>query len=152
MLKDEIHQRPPFSSLEEKTYLNLQRTAGLLAQSLTRELKTYRLTPSQYNALRILRGAYPGALTCGEVGERMVTPEPDVTRLIDRLVDRQLVDRQRDARDRRVVRLSLAENSLDLLAELDHTVESWLREHLSHLGDERLEELSQLLESARCKI
>lgn len=149
MLKDEIQQRPPFSSLEEKAFLNLQRTAALLAQSLTRQLKPHRLTLSQYNALRILRGAHPGALTCGEVGERMVTPVPDVTRLVDRLVDRGLVERQRDTQDRRVVRLSLAPSGLELLAELDGTVETWLREHLGHLGDERLKELSELVELAR---
>ena len=121
-LDQEIRQRKPFVSLEEEVFLGLQRTASLLLQALGRELKGHDLTPAQYNALRILRGAEPdaaasGGLTCSEIGERLVSPGPDVTRLLDRLEQRGLVLRQRDAGDRRVVRARITAAGLALLAE-----------------------------------
>ena len=108
-LGEEIQQRKPFVSLEEEAFLGLQRTASLLLQALGRELKGQDLTPAQYNTLRILRGAEPdaltcGGLTCGEIGDRLVSPGPDVTRLLDRLEQRGLITRLRDPEDRRVVR------------------------------------------------
>ena len=99
--------------------------------------------------MRILRGAHPDNLTCGEIGSRMVTPEPDVTRLVDRVVKRELVVRQRDTRDRRVVRVGIAESGLDLLATLDEPLESWMAEHLGHITEGDLNQLSVLLEKAR---
>src|SRR4051812_38240258 len=100
-LSQEIHQEKPFAGLEEEAFLGLQRTASLLMQALGRELKGHDLSPAQYNTLRILRGAQPDALTCGEIGERLVSPGPDVTRLLDRLEQGGLVTRLRDAEDRR---------------------------------------------------
>ena len=149
MLREEIQQTKPFSSTAEEVFLNLQRTAGLLMQSLTHMLKQHQLTPTQYNVLRILRGAHPDNLTCGEIGSRMVTPEPDVTRLVDRLVKRELVVRQRDTRDRRVVRVGIADSGLDLLAGLDEPIEVWMAEHLGHIAETELNHLSNLLEKAR---
>ena len=97
LLKEEIQQRRPFVSLEEEAFLNLQRTSNALLQALTRALKTHALTPTQYNVLRILRGSHPGTLTCGDIGGRMVTPEPDVTPPLDRLEKPGPVSRARDA-------------------------------------------------------
>jgi DNA-binding MarR family transcriptional regulator len=148
-LRQEIRQQKPFVSLEEEAFLGLQRTASLLLQSLGRELKGHDLTPAQYNTLRILRGAGPDALTCGEIGERLVSPGPDVTRLLDRLEQRGLVTRLRDAEDRRVVRARVTEKGLDLLATLDEPVGRMLGRLLGNLGQERLRTFVVLLDEAR---
>jgi DNA-binding MarR family transcriptional regulator len=151
-LNQEIRQEKPFASLEEEAFLGLQRTASLLAQSLGRELKGYDLTPAQYNTLRILRGAGPDALTCGEIGDRLVSPGPDVTRLLDRLEQRGLVERLRDVEDRRVVRARITEKGLGLLTELDEPVERILDRLLGHLGKGRLRTFVDLLNEARERI
>ena len=151
-LETEIRQGKPFVSLEEEAFLNLQRTASLLLLALGRELKPYDLTPAQYNALRILRGAGEEALTCGEIGERLVSPGPDVTRLLDRLEARHLVTRLRDETDRRVVRARITQAGLDLVAELDGPAEQTLRRLLGHLGEGKLGSLVRLLEEAREKL
>ena len=148
-LSREIHQEKPFVSLEEEAFLSLQRTASLLLQALGRELKGHDLSPAQYNTLRILRGAEPDALTCGEIGERLVSPGPDVTRLLDRLEERGLVTRLRDAEDRRVVRARITDGGIDLLAVLDEPVGRILGRLLGPLGKERLRTLIALLEEAR---
>lgn len=148
-LKHEIQQRAPFRSRHEEAFLNLQRTANVLMQDFSQSLKRHGLTPTQYNALRILRGAHPEPLPCGEVGLRMVTPVPDVTRLLNRLAARQLLERSRDDRDRRVVRVQITEEGLDLLAGLDEPVDVKLRQLLDNLQAGQLEQLIQLLEIAR---
>lgn len=107
------------------------------------------LTPSQYNVLRILRGAHPRALTCGEISERLVTPGPDVTRLLDRLKERQWVERDRDAGDRRVVRSRITELGLELLSSLDEPVGQWLKDGLGHMSSDEQRQLIELLERAR---
>jgi DNA-binding MarR family transcriptional regulator len=148
-LSQEIHQQKPFVSLEEEAFLGLQRTASLLLQSLGRELKGHDLTPAQYNTLRILRGAGPDALTCGEIGDRLVSPGPDVTRLLDRLEQGGLVTRLRDAEDRRIVRARITEKGLDLLAMLDEPVGRMLGRLLGNLGQDRLRTFVSLLDEAR---
>lgn len=148
-LNQEIHQEKPFTSLEEEAFLALQRTASLLLQALGRSLKGHDLTPVQYNALRILRGAGEEALTCGEIGERLVSPGPDVTRLLDRLEQRGLVIRLRDAEDRRIVRARITQRGARLLSELDEPVEETLGELLGHLGPKRLRALLDTLAAAR---
>ena len=153
-LRHEIQQSAPFGSLEEEAYLNLQRTANLLLQGLTRLLREKApgrtgVTPSQYNVLRILRGSHPQALTCGEIGERLVTPGPDVTRLLDRLEDRGWVERERDTGDRRVVRSRITEAGLEVLGDLDAPVSGWLKSQLGHLGDGGLGRMIEAMEAAR---
>jgi DNA-binding MarR family transcriptional regulator len=151
-LGSEIHQEKPFTGLEEEAFLALQRTASLLLAALGRELKPLDLTPPLYNTLRILRGAGSEPLTCGEIGERLVSPGPDVTRLLDRLEGRGLVQRLRDEQDRRVVRARITEKGLGLLAELDGPVDAALRALLGHLGEKRLRTLSELLAEARERV
>lgn len=150
-LREEIRQTAEFSSLAEEAFLGLQRTGSLLLQALGRELKGHDLTPAQYNLLRILRGAGDEAPTCGEIGERLVSPGPDVTRLLDRLETRGLLARLRDEADRRIVRARISDQGLRLLAELDGPVERALEDLLGHLGPKRLRELIALLERAREK-
>lgn len=149
LLHREIRQRKPFRSRQEEAYLNLQRTAAMLEQSLSRWLKERGLTPTQYNALRILRGAHPDALPCSAVGNRMVTPVPDVTRLLDRLEKAGLVSRHRDTEDRRVVQVGITEEGLARLAELDDPLDGWLQDELRPLSEEELTTLVELLEPLR---
>lgn len=148
-LQKEIQQTRPFDSAQEEAFLNLQRTGNALFQALTRFLKKYRLTPTQYNVLRILRGAHPKTLTCGDIGERLVTPDPDVTRLLDRLEKRSLVSRSRDTADRRVVRGAITEEGLELLGRLDEPLPTFVRDLLGNLDSDELDTLIRLLEKAR---
>jgi DNA-binding MarR family transcriptional regulator len=148
-LKTEIKQERPFGSLEEEVFLNLQRTADALTRRLVETLKRADLTPTQYNALRILRGAGEAGIPCREVGERMVTRDPDVTRLLDRLEARGLVARSRDVRDRRVITARITDGGAAVLETIDPHVARLLADELAHLGRERLTALNALLEDAR---
>lgn len=133
---------------EESVYLDLIRTAELLSRPLSLLLKSEDLSAAQYNVLRILRGA-PEGITCGEIGNRMISRDPDITRLLDRLEKRGLIYRARDARDRRVVLTRISDDGLALLARLDEPVRAKHRELLGHLGPERLHALTDLLELCR---
>lgn len=148
-LSTELRQSRAFASLEEEAFLALQRTSAVLLRSVARELESHDLSPAQYNTLRILRGAAPDALTCGEIGERLVSPGPDVTRLLDRLEKQGLIQRLRDEKDRRIVRAGITDKGLSLLDEIDPPVDRVLRESLGHLGEKDLQTLVRLLERAR---
>lgn len=147
-LLQEIGQARPFVNRSEEAFLNLLRSAHILEQRLGRFLRGYKLSQAQYNALRILRGSFPEPLPCKEVGARMVTPMPDVTRLLDRLEARGLVDRSRSEEDRRVVEASITGKGLDLLAEIDSPIAQWMTSSLGHLGPD-LDRLIRLLERTR---
>ncbi len=151
-LQGEIRQNRPFSSLEEEAALNLSRTAGLLEQHITAVLKPSGLSPVQYNVLRILRGAGGDGAHCKDVGDRMLTPDPDVTRLLDRLEKRGLVMRERGRKDRRFVSVRITAEGLALLAGLDEPVRRSGQSLFGHLGTERLRQLIGLLEDAREKM
>ena len=151
-LRREILQQAAFACSEEELFLNLQRTAHLLTRGFGAVLGASRLTLPQYNVLRILRGSRPDALTCGEIAERLVTPGPDVTRLLDRLEKRGLAERSRDAADRRVVRARVTAAGLEALADLDRPVNGWLSDRLGHLGAREQATLVRLLEKARKRV
>src|ERR1700678_3235017 len=102
-LKAELKQKAPFTSREQEAYLSLLRTTDALQTQSEAGLKDFGLTGTQYNALRILRGAGPEGLPCREIGERMITHDPDITRLLDRLEERGFVERARAKNDRRVI-------------------------------------------------
>jgi DNA-binding MarR family transcriptional regulator len=148
-LTDEIKQTSPFRSLEEEAYLNVLRTADALGRALAEMLKAGGLTATQYNVLRILRGAREDGLACGEVAERMVTRDPDVTRLLDRLESRGLIRRARETGDRRVIRTWITAEGLRLLKSLDEPVATLHERQLSRLGEKRLRTLVKVLEEAR---
>lgn len=150
-LQTELKQSKPFASREEEVYLNIQRTAEALLWKATEHLKPFELTPTQYNVLRILRGAGQEGLICREIGERMVSRDPDVTKMLDRLETRGLTVRERDRKDRRVIITRITDEGLKLLRELDRPVVENTREMLGHLGTKRLETLNELLEEAREK-
>jgi DNA-binding MarR family transcriptional regulator len=148
-IQAEIKQAKPFSSLEEEALLSLQRTADQLQWRISEALKPYRISPTQYNALRILRGAKEQGCSCTEIAERMINRDPDITRLIDRLERRGLVQRAREDKDRRVVTARITPAGLELLKGLDRPVEELNRKILGHLGNQRLKTLIKLLETAR---
>jgi DNA-binding MarR family transcriptional regulator len=138
----------PIASQEEATFLELLRTTDLLSRRLIGVLKAENLSAPHYNVLRILRGA-PGGLSCGDIASRMITRDPDITRLLDRLEKRGLIARWREARDRRTVMARITSEGLRLLARLDAPVRAAHRKQLGHLSRERLRELGELLRLAR---
>jgi len=148
-IQDEIRQTRPIPTLEEEAYLNVQRTANVLLQDVAELLKPYNLTPTQYNVLRILRGAGEAGLTAGDVGDRMITRDPDVTRLLDRLETRGLAERSRCTEDRRVVWTRITPAGRAAIAPLDAEVNELHLRRLGHLGPERLAAFIELLEAAR---
>ena len=136
---------------EEIAYLDLLRTADILSRSVVRVLKAAGLSATQYNVLRILRGS-PAGLTCGEIGDRMITRDPDITRLLDRMEKRKLISRCRESKDRRMVLTRIAPDGLELLARLDEPVQDTHRRTLGHLGRERLRALRDLLAACRSEL
>lgn len=129
-------------------FLDLLRTTDMLSRRLVQVLKTENLTSNQYNVLRILRGA-PEGLACGEIGNRMITRDPDITRLVNRLEKRGLISRCRETKDRRTVLVRIAPQGLKLLARLDEPVQDAHRKQLGHLGRGRLRALTELLIACR---
>ena len=112
-------------------------------------IKPQELSPEQYNVLRILRATGDAGLATGKITERMLTREPDMTRLLDRLEKRNLIQRDRNTSDRRVVRAVITPGGLKLLATLDEAILELHLKQLKHLGRDKLKALSELLESAR---
>ena len=148
-LQAELKQKIPFASREAEAYLSLLRTSDALQTQVEAQLKEFGLTGTQYNALRILRGAGPEGLPCREIGERMITRDPDVTRLLDRLEDRGFVQRARAKHDRRVIYGKITAAGLKLLREMDAPLEKFGREMLRHVGQEKLKQVIELLELVR---
>ena len=131
--------------------MDLFRTADLVSRAPAQLLKTEDLSPTQYNVLRILRGTL-GGLPCGEIASRMITRDPDVTRLLDRLGKRGLIARRRETKDRRVVLTRITSEGLELLARLDDPMQQAHRKQLGHLGRNRLQALTELLEALRTRL
>ena len=148
-LQAELKQRVPFRSREQEAYLSLLRTSDTLEASVEARLKDFGLTGTQYNALRILRGAEPDGLPCSEIGERMITHDPDITRLLNRLEKRGLVTRTRAKVDRRVIYGKITSSGLKLLREMDAPIEQHGRELLKHVTQEKLQQLIDLLALVR---
>ena len=150
-LQSELKQRKPFTSLEHEAVVSLARTAAILEHQMAEALKPHGLTPTQYNALRILRGAEPDGLCRNEIRDRLVSPMPDATRLLDRLADMGLLVRAREGEDRRFVRARITPAGRALTDRLDDVVHSLHLEQLGHLGPDRLRTLIGLLERARTR-
>ncbi|MFP5207687.1 MAG: MarR family winged helix-turn-helix transcriptional regulator [Acidobacteriota bacterium] len=148
-LKQEIAQQRPFASLEEETLLNLLRTSDCLQRAFHRATRDWGVTSTQYNVLRILRGAQPHGLTCSAIGERMIAAEPDITRLLARLKKLNLIRQKRDRHDRRVLWTQIAEAGLELLRQMDPVIERIPRNLLGHMRRADLTEFIRLLELAR---
>jgi DNA-binding MarR family transcriptional regulator len=141
-------QRPP-ASLEERIFLALLKAADALGQEAEQLTRTANLTGTQYNVLRILRGAGPEGLACRGIGERMITHDPDITRLLDRMEKHGLITRERQKDDRRVVKTRITPHGLQLLKPLDQPMRDLHRRQFRHMADARLKTLSDLLEEIR---
>ena len=144
-----IKQKKPFGSREEAASIALQITAERVKADFNDLFKTKDLTGQQYNVLRILRGAGTSGLSCGEVGERMITRDSDITRMLDRLEKRGLIIRERQTDDRRVVLTVITEKGAELLADLDGAVDRLHKDQLGHMSENELDTLIKLLGRAR---
>jgi DNA-binding MarR family transcriptional regulator len=152
-LQSDLRKTKPFESLEQEAMLNLVRTHEILGQGFAELFKPLGISPTQYNVLRILRGA--GAccgetgIACRAVGQRMLTRDPDITRLLDRMEKAALIVRARSENDRRVVKAAVTAKGLKILRDLDRPVMDLHRRQLGHLGEAKLKKLVELLEEAR---
>ncbi len=170
-LLQELHKAKPFDSPQQEAFLNVIRTADHLTRAFEELLKPFTLSPTQYNVLRILRGMTSGAcatpappsspaapsngtepppgIPCKTIGEHMLTRDPDITRLLDRLEARALIARQRDTKDRRVVSTRITPEGLRILHQLDPPVAAFHRTQFPHMSPAHLTQLIDLLEQAR---
>lgn len=148
-LRDEIKQTRPFSSPEQEAFLSLGRTWAVLEHAMAEALKPHGITPTQYNVLRILRGAGEAGLCRSEIIERMIARVPDATRLLDRMEAVALVERERSEEDRRFVTTRITEAGLRLLVELDATILELHRRQFAALDETGLRTLIDLLALAR---
>lgn len=141
-LREELKQRKPFTSLEQEAQLSVIRTSAMLVDAFERMLKPYGITSTQYNVLRILRGAEPDGLCRNDLRDRMLTRMPDVTRLLDRMEESGLIDRTRETSDRRMVMTRITAKGKRLLDELEDDVE---REHERAFGALTKEQMRTLI-------
>ncbi|MBM4186780.1 MAG: MarR family transcriptional regulator [Gemmatimonadetes bacterium] len=148
-LQAELKQGRPFGTLEEEASVAILRTAAVFGHALAEALKGYGITGTQYNVLRILRGAGKAGLCRNEVGERLIARVPDATRLLDRMVEMGLVSRDRDTPDRRYVTSRITAKGLKLVNELDEPIRSFDRAWFGHLGRAKLQQLLELLAQVR---
>jgi DNA-binding MarR family transcriptional regulator len=148
-LAEEIQQKKPFRNPEAEAFLNLVRTASTLVRQLDRLLKPHGLTSTQYNALRILRGAGEKGATCNDIAERLITNDPDVTRLLDRIEKSGLAERSRSTADRRVVVTKLTAQGASILRKLDRDVDELHVRQFENLGRKEMATLIGQLEEIR---
>ena len=148
-LQAELKQHKPFRSLKEEATLSIWRTAALLEHAFESALKPHRITSTQYNVLRILRGAEPDGLCRNEISARLVRQAPDVTRLLDRLEDSKLIARERGGDDRRFVLTRITRAGLGLLDDVEERIDQIHHAQLGHLNEAQLRKLIGLLADVR---
>jgi len=148
-LHQELGSEQPFDLFEEEVHLGIILTAARLEHAAARFLKAYGLTPTQYNVLRVLRGAGPGGLCRNEIGARLLRAVPDVTRLLDRMAEMKLIGRQRTDADRRFVRTHITPHGLELLSRIDEPLRAFHRERLAGVPPDHLRMLAELLAEVR---
>jgi DNA-binding MarR family transcriptional regulator len=148
-LLDELRHGKPFASLAEEAFLDISRTAAELQEGIDRVLKPYGVSATQYNVLRILRGAAPKGLCRHEIRDRLLTRMPDVTRLLDRMEEAELVTRERDTADRRLVTTRLTDRGRDLVDALDGPVAEEHERRFGHVDAKQLRTLTRLLTRVR---
>jgi DNA-binding MarR family transcriptional regulator len=129
-------------------FMQIADTFGAQAEQV---IKTAGLTAAQYNVLRILRGAGPAGLACREIGERMISRDPDITRLLDRMEKRNLITRQRQSDDRRVVKTYVTPEGLELLKALDRPVSALHKRQFQGIAPAKLKALAAILEEIRTR-
>ena len=141
----------PSVSLENRIFVALLQTADTLGQEAEQLLKAAGIPNAQYNVLRILRGAEPEGLACRAIGERMISHDPDITRLLDRMEKRGLITRERQTDDRRVVKTRITPQGLSLLKTLDQPIHDLHKRQFRHISTARLKTLFDLLEEVRVR-
>jgi DNA-binding MarR family transcriptional regulator len=144
-------RRSPRTQAQFETYAAVITAAEQLQRGLVELLKHEDLSQAQYNVLRVLRGAGPERLTCGEVGGKLIRHDPDVTRLMDRLERRTLIARTRDTGDRRIVRTRITDKGLRTLARLDAPVDALHEQQFGHMDEGQLADLTRLLAEAQAR-
>ena len=137
--------RRPQASVEERLFITLLKLADALGQEAEQLTRAAELTGTQYNVLRILRGAEPEGLACRGIGDRMITHDPDITRLLDRMEKRGLITRERQKDDRRVVKTRITPQGLALLKPLDHPMRDLHRRQFRHMAAARLKGVYDLI-------
>jgi DNA-binding MarR family transcriptional regulator len=148
-IAEEIKQGKPFSSLQQEVYLSLLRTTDELQSRVAAILKPFGVSSTQYNVLRILRGAGAEGHRCSDIAERMITREPDITRLLDRMAKAGWISQARDTEDRRVVITRITPEALRLLKELDKPLSELNKTLMANMGEKKLKTLLSLLDEAR---
>jgi DNA-binding MarR family transcriptional regulator len=148
-LQHELRKRRPFDLPEEEALLNLRRTLECLAAAYDQLFRGHGLTDPQYNVLRILRGVGGEGLPSSEIAAQMVSRDPDITRLVDRLEKAGLVERVRIPRDRRVILVRLTAAGRQRVNRLDRPLAELHRRQLGHLTRAELADLNRLLVKAR---
>jgi DNA-binding MarR family transcriptional regulator len=151
-LRDDLRQKKPFGSLHQEATLNVVRTSATLGDAMEDLLKPHGISGTQYNVLRILRGAEPTGLCRNELRDRMLTRMPDMTRLLDRMEEAGLVARTRDADDRRLVLTRITKQGRKLVDSLDAPVSELHQSKLGHLTPTQLRTLIDLLTLARTSV
>ena len=144
----EILQTKAFATIEEELLVSLLRTTDVLQERFEQMIRPFKISMTQYNVLRILRGAEPTGRTCGEIGERMIAREPDVTRLLERMEKANLIKRTRDSTDRRVVVTRITSAGLKLLDEMDPKLRE-IGGLLKLMGERKIETTLKLLDEIR---
>jgi DNA-binding MarR family transcriptional regulator len=148
-VKSANHKQGAPVSPENRLFVALLKTADALGQEAEKLVRTAGLTGTQYNVLRILRGAEPAGLACREIGERMITHDPDITRLLDRMEKRGLITRERQTQDRRVVKARITAQGLALLKTLDQPVRELHKRQFQHMTGRGAKTFATLLEEIR---
>jgi DNA-binding MarR family transcriptional regulator len=148
-LQSELRKKKPFDVVEEELFLNIMRSAEHLSRPFMCFFKATGLTGSQYNVLRILRGHGEEGIPCHEIAEQMVSYDPDLTRLLDRLEKAGLVMRERSTTDRRVVIARITLAGLKLVNSLDQPIKDMHKKQLKHLSAAKMRTLIDLLEEIR---
>jgi DNA-binding MarR family transcriptional regulator len=148
-LQEELKQNKPFRTLRQEAQLNLVRTANLLSDAFEQMLKPHGITGTQYNVLRILRGAEPDGLCRNEVSQRLLNRMPDATRLLDRMEEAGLVTRERSTTDRRLVTTRITKKGRQIVDDLDDAADDQHEKSLGHMNEQQLRTLIKLLTIAR---
>ena len=138
-----------FDSPQQEAFLNLWRTYDRMRMLEEQLFERYGLTPQQYNALRLLRAAHPDSIPTLSIAARLISRAPDITRLLDKLSERKLIDRQRPADNRRTVMVNITRAGIELLDQLASDVRDCHARQLGHLSASQMRTLIDLLQKAR---
>jgi len=143
------HSSSPSLPLEDRIFVAILKAADSLSREAEQMIKAAGLTGTQYNVLRILRGAEPEGLACSGIGERMISRDPDMTRLLDRMEKSGLITRARQKDDRRVVKTQITAAGLSLLQKLDQPMLDLHKRQFQHMATAQLKALVDLLDALR---